>query len=170
MKRYVWGQRSVAAAGAWIPALALGALLVCAGCGPWIDPDDPASVALACGDLRAVMATVADVALAQEEADAACATRIAEVFEAFATAVRENSAEAAGEAVDKILKAVAKEQDYRLYRRLLARATERVSERLEYMGEAPEDDQAATVAKRLTLAALDGVAEGARDYAAGLSP
>ncbi len=156
-----------------VTTAALGLLflvLAFAGCGPWMDPDDPASVALACGDVRAIMATAADVALAQDEADAECAVRIAEIFEAFATAVRDNSAEAAGEAVDRILQAAANEQDYALYRRLLLRATERVKQRLDYMGEAAEDDQAASVAKALSLAALEGVAEGARDYAAGLSP
>ena len=141
-----------------------------AGCGPWINPDDPASVALACGDVRAVMATAADVALTQEKADAAQATRIAEALEAFATAVRENSAEAAGVAVDKILETMTDERDRQLYKRLLRRATERVKERLAYMGEAPEDEGAAAVAKLLTIAALEGVAEGARDYEAGLSP
>jgi len=167
-KRYVWGHRAIVAVTAALGLLFL--VLAFAGCGPWMDPDDPASVALACGDVRAVMATAADVALAQDEASVECALRIAEIFEAFATAVRDNSAEAAGKAVDRILKAATREQDYRLYRRLLLRATERVKSRLEYMGEAAEDDQATSVAKCLSLAALEGVAEGARDYAAGLSP
>ena len=149
-------------------AILLGFTLLLAGCGPWFNPDDPASVALACGDLKAIMATAADVALTQEEADAACATRIAEVFEAFAVAVEENSAEAAGVAVDKILQTVANDQDYRLYRRLVRRATDRVQERLEFMAESGDDLHAGEVGRLLTVAALEGVAEGARDYLEGL--
>ena len=151
-------------------AILLTGLLVLAGCGPWINPDNPASVALACGDVRAVMATAADVALTEKEADLECATGIAEIFEAFSDAIRENSPETVALAMDKLLETTANEIDAPLYRRLLKRVAERVKERLDYMHEAPEDAQAANGAKLLSSAALDGTAQGAREYAAGLTP
>jgi len=149
------------------PIVILAATLTLLGCGGlWFDPDDPADVDLVAGDLRATMATAADALLTGEEATPGEAERIARIFDATATAMRDEDAEAVRQVVDEILAELVDEpRSLDLYQRLNARVMERIDAHLQAMDLADDDQTAAGVARRLIVAALEGVAEGARDYA-----
>jgi len=150
-----------------ITPLVIAALLL-AGChaGLWFDPDDPESVDLAAGDLRASMAIAADALLTCEEAAPAEAECIASIFEATAIAMRDKDPEVARQVVNRILADLIHEpRTLALYQRLNARIMERVDAHLQAMDLAETDDAARAAANRLIVAALEGVAEGAADYA-----
>ena len=138
------------------------------GChgGLWFDPDDPASVDLAAGDLKATMAIAADALLTSEEATVAEAERIASIFEATATAMRDHDPEVARQVVNLILADLIDEpRTLALYQRLNTRVMQRIDAHLQAMDLADDDEIAVGVARQLIIAALEGVAEGARDYA-----
>jgi len=182
------------------------AVLVCgvlAGCHGdlWFDPDDPGSVDLAVGDVRAGMATAADLLLTAERVPASDAQRLGFTFEALARAIRERTTEAAEKAIDEILETVSDPGRRGLYQRLNDRVMERVEARLRAMDTVDGSDAAFTawlrdekgltdealaalgaderaalvkefidtsaggVGRRLTIAALEGVAQGCFDYA-----
>jgi len=143
--------------------------VVLAGCGiPALgfDPDDPEQVDLVAGDLRATMATGTDALLTREEATADQAERIATIFDRTADFLRDDDVEALEAALDAILAEVVDDpQSYALYERISRRLLERIDAHLQTMDVADDDQAAARVGRQLTLAALEGVAEGARDYA-----
>jgi len=150
-----------------ILAVVLPAMLL-AGChgGLWFDPNDPASVDLAAGDLKATMAIAADALLTSEEATVAEAERIASIFEATATAMRDHDPEVARQVVNLILADLIDEpRTLALYQRLNTRVMQRIDAHLQAMDVAETGDTAASVARQLIIAALEGVAQGARDYA-----
>jgi len=139
-----------------------------AGChgGLWFDPDDPESVDLAAGDLRATMAIGTDALLTREEASAAQAERLALIFEQTADFIRDRDVGALEVALDAILvELIDDPQSLALYERLSLRLIERIDAHLQAMDPADDEDTAAAVARTLTLAALEGVVEGARDHA-----
>ncbi len=139
-----------------------------AGChgGLWFDPDDPDAVDLAAGDLRATMAIGTDAMLTSEEATLAQAERIASIFERTADFIRDRDVDALEEAVGAILDELIDDpRSLAMYERLSLRLIERIDAHLQVMDLADDDETAADVGRRLTLAALEGVVEGARDYA-----
>ena len=142
--------------------------VLAAGCqgGLWFDPDDPASVDLAAGDLRASMAIGADAILTSEETTVAEAEKIASIFDRTAEAMRDHDPEKAGQVVNLILADLIDEpQTLALYQRLNTRVMQRIDAHLQAMDLADDDETAVAVARQLIIAALEGVAEGARDYA-----
>lgn len=154
---------------AFVAAALVSAALLLAGCGGlWFEPDNPDHVDLVAGDLRATMAGGTDALLTREEATPAEAERIALIFERTADFIQDGDAEALKVALNAILVEVVEDpQSYALYERLSLRLIERIDAHLQAMGEADDDARAAEVSRILTLAALEGVAEGARDYAGG---
>lgn len=151
-----------------MPRIALVfAAVILAGCGGlWLDPDNPDHVDLVAGDLRATMAIGTDALLTREEATPAEAEKVATIFDRTAAFIRDDDVDALEAALDAILAEVADDpQSYALYQRLSLRLIERIDAHLQAMDLADDDARAAEVGRRLTLAALEGVAEGARDYA-----
>jgi len=159
------------AAGCRLQVAAVLATALLAGCGGlWFDPEDPEEVDLACGDLRATMAVAADAMLTSEEATAAEAGRIASIFADTAAAMRDEDPEAGKRAVDAILAQLVDEpRTLALYQRLNDRVMQRIDAHLQTMDLAESDDAVRQAARALTIAALEGVAEGARDYARAAS-
>jgi len=152
--------------------LLAGALLV-AGCqgGLWFDPNDANQVDLVAGDLHATMAIGADAMLTAEEATPEQAANIAEIFELATDYVRDGDVKSLSDAVLLIIDEVGEdEENLAIYMRISNRIISRVDAHLQAMAIADDDETAANVARTLTLAALEGAAEGARDYAAGTLP
>jgi len=146
-------------------------IVLLAGCGGlWFDPDDPEEVDLACGDLRATMATCADAMLTSEEATAEEAERIGAFFTDTAAAMRDEDPEAGKRAMNVIVAELVDEPRLLgMYQRILGRIVDRIDAHLQAMDLADSDDAARQVARKLTIAALEGAAEGARDYARAAS-
>lgn len=171
MRRYVEterGNRILWFVGTPVFVVAMILALLLAGChgGLWFDPDDPAQVDLVAGDLRATFAIAADAMLTSEEATPAEAEQIARIFDDTAAAMRDRDPQAGERAMQAILEELVDEPDLLgMYRRLITRVMDRVDAHLQAMDLAAADETARQVAETLTVAALEGVAEGARDYA-----